>query len=69
MNLTEVVCAAGEYNKGLVKNLLGPFLLPFTEALVKDLQEPDGPKSDVGLKTVIIRSMIYFTCFHFELII
>ena len=56
MNLTEVVCAAGEYSsKGLVKNLLGPFLLPFTEALVKHLQEADGPTSDVGLKTVIIK--------------
>ena len=54
-NLTEVVCVAGEYNKGLVKTLLGPFLLPFTEALVKELREPDGPTSDVGLKTAIIK--------------
>ncbi len=57
MNLTEVVCSAGEYNKGLVRHLLGPYLLPFTEALVKDLQEPNGPRSDVGLKTVIIKAL------------
>ena len=58
MNLIEIVCTAGEYNKGLVKNLLGPFLLPFTEALVKDLQEPNvGGTSDVGLKTVIIKAL------------
>ena len=50
-NLTESVCSAGEYNKGLVKELL----LPFTEALVKHLQEPDGPASDVGLKTAIVK--------------
>jgi len=56
-NLTEVVCVAGEYNKGLVKTLLGPFLLPFTEALVKELREPDGPTSDVGLKTAIIKAL------------
>ncbi|XP_046462077.1 importin-9-like [Daphnia pulex] len=56
-NLTESVCSAGEYNKGLVKELLGPFLLPFTEALVKHLQEPDGPASDVGLKTAIVKAL------------
>ncbi len=54
-SLTEVVCSAGEYNRGLVKELLGPSLLPFTEALVKHLQEPDGPTSDVGLKTSIVK--------------
>ena len=54
-NLIEVVCAAGEFNKGLVKELLGPSLLPFTEALVKHLQEPDGLTNDVGLKTSIVK--------------
>lgn len=56
-SLAEVVCSAGEYNKGLVKELLGPSLLPFTEALVKHLQEPDGPTSDVGLKTSIVKAL------------
>ncbi|EFX69752.1 hypothetical protein DAPPUDRAFT_228557 [Daphnia pulex] len=40
-NLTESVCSAGEYNK----------------ALVKHLQEPDGPASDVGLKTAIVKAL------------
>lgn len=59
-SLTEVVCSAGEYNKGLVKELLGPSLLPFTEALVKHLQEPDGPTSDVGLKTSIVKGSAFY---------
>lgn len=60
-NLTETVCSAGEYNKGLVKELLGPFLLPFTEALVKHLQEPDGLTSDVGLKTAIVKGTVVYS--------
>jgi hypothetical protein len=64
-NLIEVVCAAGEFNKGLVKELLGPSLLPFTEALVKHLQEPDGPTNDVGLKTSIVKGIIDLNAFFF----
>lgn len=60
-NITESVCSAGEYNKGLVKELLGPSLLPFTEALVKNLQEPDSPSNDVGLKTSIVKGGIFTT--------
>lgn len=58
-NLTEAVCTAGEYNKGLVKELLGPSLFLFTEALVKHLQEPGGPTSDVGLKTAIVKGNLF----------
>jgi len=34
---------------------LGPILLSFTKALVRELRKPNDPTSDVGIKTAVIK--------------
>ena len=52
------VCTIGEVNRSLSKQLLGPILPTFTEALVAGLSLPDDSHaSDPGLKTEILKAL------------
>jgi len=56
--LTNMVCTIGEVNRSLSKQLLGPILPTFTEALVAGLSLPDDSHaSDPGLKTEILKAL------------
>ena len=46
-----------EFMKGVDKQHLFPFIADFIAACVQHLQAPEGPTSDIGLKTEILKAL------------
>lgn len=52
-----MVAATGLYQKGFVQRYLQPVIPLFCEKFVESLRVPDGPISDSGLKTNIVKAL------------
>jgi len=56
--IATMICAMSETDKSLSKDLLGPILPPFTEALVVALRvADDSHHTDAGLKTEVLKAL------------
>ncbi|XP_011308403.1 importin-9 [Fopius arisanus] len=55
--VTGLVASTGMYQKGFVQQYLQPVIPMFCEKFVKYLGQPNGPVSDTGLKTDIIKAV------------
>ncbi|XP_076177176.1 importin 9 [Ptiloglossa arizonensis] len=55
--ITLIVAATGVYQKGFTEQYLQPVIPMFCEKFVQCLRVPDGPTSDSGLKTDVIKAI------------
>nr|XP_003701541.2 PREDICTED: importin-9 isoform X1 [Megachile rotundata] len=55
--ITSLVAATGVYQKGFTEQYLQPVIPMFCEKFVQCLRVPDGPTSDSGLKTDVIKAI------------
>ncbi|XP_043281951.1 importin-9 isoform X2 [Venturia canescens] len=55
--IAALVATTGHYQKGFVQQYLQPVIPMFTEKFVQCLRVPNGPTSDSGLKTDIIKAI------------
>ncbi|XP_026671406.1 importin-9 isoform X2 [Ceratina calcarata] len=55
--ITTLVAATGVYQKGFTEQYLQPVIPMFCEKFVQCLRVPDGPTSDSGLKTDVIKAI------------
>ncbi|XP_053974223.1 importin-9 [Hylaeus anthracinus] len=55
--ITTLVAATGVYQKGFTEQYLQPVIPMFCEKFVQCLRMPDGPTSDSGLKTDVIKAI------------
>ncbi|XP_033341884.2 importin 9 [Megalopta genalis] len=55
--ITTLVAATELYQKGFTEQYLQPIIPMFCEKFVQSLQVPDGPTSDSGLKTDVIKAI------------
>lgn len=55
--ITTLVAATGVYQKGFTEQYLQPVIPMFCEKFVQCLRVADGPTSDTGLKTDVIKAI------------